>query len=131
MSDSYIPFKKPGTITTYTEDQIKELAKCSVDPTYFIENYIKVQHPARGAINFKPYDYQKKISTTIHNYKDVIIMCGRQMGKCVTATTSITYNDKQCQIKNILKLSFKEFVIDWLEIIKIKLARYKITKLSG
>lgn len=81
MSNIYTPFKRPGTKSIYTEKEIKELARSSVDPLYFMKTFVRVQHPLKGALPFIPYDYQTEIVHNLQNYKDNIILLGRQMGK--------------------------------------------------
>ena len=34
--------KKIGIELSYTEEQVKEILKCSEDPIYFIKNYVKI-----------------------------------------------------------------------------------------
>ena len=85
MSDSYIPYKRPGTKSKYTEFEVKELAKCSIDPFHFIENYLYVQHPTEGMIKFRPYEYQKEIIRAIHTQKCVAACLFRQAGKTTSA----------------------------------------------
>ena len=82
-----MPFKKPGVKTQYTEDQVLELARCANDVAYFIEKYVKVVDPVRGAVDFIPYDYQKEIIRSINHYRNTIILAGRQLGK-TTATAA-------------------------------------------
>ena len=43
--------------------QVQEIIKCGKDPNYFLEKYIKIQHPVRGLIAFKMYDFQKSCIT--------------------------------------------------------------------
>ena len=50
--------KAAGAKTTYTPKQIKEMARCSKDPLYFMENYMWIQHPTRGRMQFEAYEYQ-------------------------------------------------------------------------
>jgi hypothetical protein len=82
MSDNtYVPYKKPGTKSKYSEKEIRELAKCSIDPLYFIETFCRVSHPTKGAMPFILYDCQKKMIDGIHNYLNCIVLFSRQMGK--------------------------------------------------
>ena len=39
--------------------------KCVQDPSYFINQYCTIQHPQRGKIKFKLYDFQLSESLTI------------------------------------------------------------------
>ena len=46
----------------YTQEQVMELAKCASDPMHFIENYVTVQHPIKGAVIFQPFDYFRVVA---------------------------------------------------------------------
>jgi hypothetical protein len=78
------PVKTAYTKSTYTADQIEELRKCISDPIYFIETYMRVRHPVKGNIPFKLYPYQKEIIGLYKDYRSVILLTGRQMGKTET-----------------------------------------------
>jgi hypothetical protein len=73
----------------YTAQEIQELKKCLNDPVYFIETYIRIQHPSRGAVNFQLYDYQKDLIKLYATPKDSIVLSSRQTGKCCIKTTNI------------------------------------------
>lgn len=62
------------------QDIIKELMKCGRDPAYFIYNYARISHPARGLIPFKLYDFQKDILRKYVENRFNIILKSRQMG---------------------------------------------------
>lgn len=79
MKNEYI--KDPNQITEYTPDQIQELQRCAEDPVYFAKNYIKIQHPTRGAIPLQLYPYQVRCIEGFKNNRWSIVKCGRQMGK--------------------------------------------------
>ena len=64
--------KVAGELQEYTLAEIKETARCKVDPVYFIQNYCRIQHPIRGAINFDLYDYQKDMIRAYHKKKSVV-----------------------------------------------------------
>ena len=73
----------------YTAQEIQELKKCLNDPIYFIETYVRIQHPSRGAVNFKLYDYQKDLIELYAKNSDSIVLSARQTGKCCIKTTNI------------------------------------------
>mgnify|MGYP003666317350 FL=1 len=56
-----INLKEAGVNIQFTEDQVKEYIKCSQDPIYFIQKYIKVVSLDEGLVPFNLYDYQKDI----------------------------------------------------------------------
>jgi len=81
--------KKAFAKQRYTLEEVKHLEACMdpVDgPLYFCKNFLKIQHPVRGAINFEPYEYQERLIRSYHNYKQSIGMLPRQMGKTTCAT---------------------------------------------
>lgn len=60
-------------------NQIQELAKCKLDPIYFLENHIYIEEPG-GVVQFKPYNAQKDLVKTILNDHYVIVLKSRQIG---------------------------------------------------
>lgn len=82
-----ILLKPTGVKQEWTKEQIAEYIKCKNDPVYFAETYCKIVHVDHGLINFKPYDYQKKLIQKLHDNRFVIAMQARQTGKstCVAA----------------------------------------------
>ena len=56
VATSYLgnPQLKPaGTTHNYSEEELEIYLKCSNDPEYFIEHYIKVVHVDIGVVPFK------------------------------------------------------------------------------
>jgi len=80
--------KSANTPVEFAPEQIEEYLKCSNDPIYFIENYIKIVHVDRGLIPFGMYDFQRNIVRTIHDNRFTICKLPRQSGK---STTMISY----------------------------------------
>lgn len=76
--------KRANAESEYTPELIQELVKCRKDPVYFIKNYVWLQHPTRGRILFKLYDYQEELVKMCHAEKRVIALISRQMGKTQT-----------------------------------------------
>jgi hypothetical protein len=91
MTDAYLGnpnLKKVNTPQEFTQEQIIEYQKCSKDPLYFMEKYIKIVSLDEGLVPFKMYDFQKKIVNTIHDNRFTICKLPRQSGK---STTTISY----------------------------------------
>lgn len=42
--------KKPYKRELWTTSQILEVTKCIKDPIYFVEKYMRVQHPTKGSV---------------------------------------------------------------------------------
>jgi hypothetical protein len=64
-----------------TEEQIREYIKCSKDPIYFIENYVKIITLDKGFVQISLYPFQKQAITDINDNRRVIVKAGRQVGK--------------------------------------------------
>jgi len=80
--------KQSGVNIGFNENQVKEYIKCSKDPAYFIQKYIKVVSLDEGLIPFNLYDYQQDMVEVVHNNRFVIAKLPRQSGK---STTMISY----------------------------------------
>lgn len=80
--------KRCGIKLEFSEEQVTEYIKCSGDPIYFLENYVKVVHVDKGVVPFKLYDFQKDMIMSIHENRRVVGRIGRQSGK---STTTIGY----------------------------------------
>jgi hypothetical protein len=91
MSEVYLGnpnLKKANVPVEFTQEQIEEFAKCSKDPLYFVQNYVKIVSLDEGLVPFKMYDFQKEIVGTIHNNRFTICKLPRQSGK---STTIVSY----------------------------------------
>ena len=80
--------KSPYKKTPFTEQQLTEFLACAdpdTGPAYFLDNFFYIQHPTRGKMVYHPYDYQKKLIATYHNYRFSISMMPRQTGKSTSA----------------------------------------------
>jgi len=83
--------KRSGEEIEFTPDMLKEYVKCSKDPIYFAENYIKIVHVDKGLVNLDMYDYQKEITEKITNSRRVAVLTARQSGKTTTAVAVILH----------------------------------------
>jgi hypothetical protein len=83
--------KKPNAKSEYTNQQAIDLIRCSEDPYYFIENFVKVQHPTKGMLPLKLYPFQRGIIDAYHNHRKSVILCSRQMGKTATAAAYLLW----------------------------------------
>ena len=80
--------KKANVAQEWTEEEIKEYAKCMKAPIYFIQEYIRIVSLDEGLVSFKMYDFQKEMVGTFHNNRFTICKLPRQSGK---STTIIAY----------------------------------------
>ena len=81
------PYKKEK----YSAHEIQELARCTVDPIYFIENYCWIQHPTKGRMKFGLFDYQNELIDAYHNHRYSIALISRQMGKSTAAAAYLLW----------------------------------------
>jgi hypothetical protein len=89
MVESIDVVKRAHSKTNYTEQQLLELLMCadpSDGPLYFMRNFMRVQHPIKGAIPFLPYEYQARAAEAFNSQRFVICMMSRQSGKTTIAS---------------------------------------------
>jgi hypothetical protein len=80
--------KTPNRPEVFSPDQIKEFALCadSVNgPLYFMDHFFYIQHPTRGKMLYSPFEYQRRLIHTYHNYRYSISLMPRQTGKSTSA----------------------------------------------
>jgi hypothetical protein len=83
--------KRVGIAQNITEDQVREFYKCSQDPIYFAENYVKVITLDHGFVQIKLYPFQRQAITDINNNRRVIVKAGRQVGKTTMVVAYILW----------------------------------------
>ena len=91
MDDGYLGnarLKRVGVELSYTEEQLKEILKCTEDPVYFIRNYVKIVNVDRGLVPFEMWDFQEDMVQQFHSNRFVIAKMPRQVGK---TTTTVGY----------------------------------------
>jgi len=80
--------KQPHRRQYYNEQQIDEFMKCAdieTGPLYFMSNFLYIQHPLHGKIQYRPYEFQARLIDTYHRYRFSVSMMPRQTGKSTTA----------------------------------------------
>ena len=80
--------KKAHVPVGFSEHEVNEYMKCSEDPAYFIEQYVKIVHVDKGLIPFTMWEFQRKMIETFVKDRFVICKMPRQSGK---STTIIAY----------------------------------------
>jgi hypothetical protein len=76
--------KRSNQSIDWTPDLVAEYVKCSQDPIYFIESYMKIINIDKGLVNFKLYPYQKEMIQSMADNRFSIIATARQAGKSTT-----------------------------------------------
>jgi hypothetical protein len=80
--------KAPHKRQSFTDQQLEEFVRCAdpiTGPQYFLNKFFYIQHPTRGKMLYHPYDYQRRLIDTYHNYRFSISMMPRQTGKSTSA----------------------------------------------
>lgn len=80
--------KAPHRRQSFTPEQLDEFMRCAdpvSGPQYFMDNFFYIQHPTRGKMLYHPFDYQKRLIDTYHNFRFSISMMPRQTGKSTSA----------------------------------------------
>lgn len=80
--------KASGVSFVFSREQIEERIKCSKDPIYFIQKYMKIVHVDRGLVPFDLYDFQKTLLRSYIENRFTIAKLPRQVGK---STVTIGY----------------------------------------
>lgn len=80
--------KAPHKQIHYSDQQLREFAACAdpvTGPEFFLDNFFYIQHPTRGRMLYRPFEFQRRLINTYHQYRYCIAMLPRQTGKSTTA----------------------------------------------
>lgn len=103
-------------------EQIAEIIKCGKDPVYFMKNYIKIQHVARGLIPFETYDFQDDCVASFEKHRFNIVLKSRQLGLSTVTAAYATWFAIFKKDKNILVIATKlPTAMNFIKKIKIML----------
>jgi Terminase large subunit, T4likevirus-type, N-terminal/Terminase RNaseH-like domain len=83
--------KKSNQKIEWTPELVAEYVKCSQDPVYFTEKYMKIINVDRGLVNFILYDYQKTMLQAMAENRFNIIATARQAGKSTVTCAFILW----------------------------------------
>lgn len=83
--------KAPHQKMAVTAEQQREFLLCAIDPVYFARKYVYITHPTKGKVSFDLFDYQEEMIRTYADYRQVVAMCSRQLGKTTTAAAYILW----------------------------------------
>lgn len=99
--------KRAGVKIEYTQEQIEEYIKCSKDPVYFAEKYVKIVNVDKGLMNFEMWPFQKEMLSKFHQNRFVITKCPRQVGKTTTTVSYLLWASLFLESQNIAVLANK------------------------
>lgn len=83
--------KKPHRSDSISKHEAVELARCTLDPEYFIENYCYIQHPTKGRMKFNLFPYQRDLIRSYHDYRYSVSLLSRQTGKSTCAAAYLLW----------------------------------------
>lgn len=86
---------------------LAEIIKCGKDPVYFIDTYAKIQHPLKGLIPFKTYDFQKDIVQGYIKHRFNIILKSRQLGVTTITAAYVAWYTLFHRDKNVIIVATK------------------------
>lgn len=102
-----------------------EIVRCGLDPSYFINQYVRIQHPVRGLVPFKLFDYQEQLIEDYQKNRFNIVLKGRQIGISELTAAYATWLILFHRNKNILVMATKADTAKNI-IRKVKLAIAKL-----
>ena len=83
--------KRANQNIEFTPDLVAEWVKCSEDPIYFTEKYMKIISINEGLTSFKLYDYQREMISSFKDNRYSVVTTARQAGKSTTTCAFILW----------------------------------------
>ena len=83
--------KRDGVVQAWTNDQVREYAKCMNDAAYFARTYCRVINLDRGLVPFELYAYQEKMFEHFKNNRFSIVLACRQSGKSISSVAYLLW----------------------------------------
>jgi len=62
------------------DKQVAEIIACGKNSSYFINKYVKIQHPTRGLVEFETYKFQDTCLEEFDEHRFNVILKSRQLG---------------------------------------------------
>ncbi len=92
---------------TSKQRQIKEIVRCGKDPVYFMNRYLKIQHPTKGLIDFNTYPFQDDCVKDFNDHRFNIILKSRQLGISTLSAAYAVWLACFYKDKNVLVIATK------------------------
>ena len=83
--------KRDGIITQWTNDEVREYARCMKDPSYFATTYCKIISLDEGLVPFELYPYQEKMFEAFDANRFNIVLACRQSGKSISSVAYLLW----------------------------------------
>jgi hypothetical protein len=94
-------------MSSHKKGQVAEIIKCGKDPVYFMNKYLKIQHPLRGLIPFKTFPFQDDCVQDFNDHRFNIILKSRQLGLSTLVAAYAVWQACFYKEKNILIIATK------------------------
>jgi hypothetical protein len=112
----------------FTEEQVRELARCYFDPVYFIENYCWIELKEQNKIvPAKLYPYQKTILQWLTKGESGVVLKSRRIGGSTIVTLWVGWKVNFRRGVNALLLSRNETMAKKL-VAKVKFSLFNLRK---
>lgn len=99
--------KRDGVETQFTEEEVREYARCMHDPSYFASTYVKVISLDEGLVPFNLYQYQERMFKHFNTNRFSIVLACRQSGKSISSVVYLLWYACFHPEKNIAILANK------------------------
>ena len=86
---------------------MSEILKSGKDPSYFINNYVRISHPIEGLIPFKTYPFQDDMLERFNDHRFNVILKARQLGLSTITAAYVVWFMLFHREKNILVMATK------------------------
>ena len=86
-----INIKRDGVVQEWTENEVKEYARCMQSPAYFAHTYVKIISLDRGLVPFRLYPYQDKMFDHFNSNRFSIVLACRQSGKSISSVVYLLW----------------------------------------
>ena len=104
--ESDINYRASNIVYEYSEEELKEIARCASDVVYFANNYcVAMTDYGIKKITLRPY--QEKVLADFQNNRFNVFLASRQIGKTVTSAIFITWYLLFNVDKNVIVLANK------------------------
>jgi hypothetical protein len=94
-------------MSTNKSRQVSEIIKCGKDPVYFMNAYMKIQHPVKGLIKFDTFDFQDDCVGIFNKERFSIVLKSRQLGMSTLSAGYAVWMALFQRDKNILIIATK------------------------
>lgn len=81
------------THVSMKKEHLEEIVRCGKDPVYFINRYVKIQHPIKGTIPFSTFPFQNDCIRAYQEKRLNIVLKSRQLGlSTISAAYAVWYS---------------------------------------